>query len=466
MPDGTVPLPERDPAEDRALAADHRLLRDVRWRLVAWSGLTTLVVLLVLGSVLYVAVDRSLAATGTAQLEERARVFVDYLDGPGGGRPEPGLGFVFGGGASGTYAMLVDADGDNLLARAPDPPPGLPDVGGIDSAATSAEDVRTATVEGVPVRVLTWKVATSRGDAFIQVVGDRTAEQRTLDVILVVLIVGGLVVVGVASAVGAMYARRALVPIRQSLAAQRVALRRQREFAADASHELRTPLAVIRSSLEHLRRHPQAPVASMGEAVEDIDAEVSHLTTLVDDLLLLARSDSGALTVARLPVDLGDIAADAASALVKPAAAREVRLVVDPEPAVVPGDAARLRQLVLILLDNAVRHTPHGGDVRLRVRRSGVEAVLDVEDDGPGIRGADLPHIFERFWRAPGSPGGGSGLGLAIAARIVELHGGRIAVANRPPAGACFRVTLPASDGEAWSPPVEPRVAVPGEQVT
>lgn len=247
----------------------------------------------------------------------------------------------------------------------------------------------------------------------------------------------------VAAGVGAVYARRALVPIRESLAAQRLAIRRQREFAADASHELRTPLTVIRSSLEHLRRHRTEPVQAVGDALEDIGAEVDHLAALVEDLLLLARSDSGAVALARLPVDLGDVAGDAASSLSKLAADKSVRLIVDPEPAIVAGDQPRLRQLVTILVDNAIRHSPDGGGVRVAVRAAGGWASLEVEDEGAGIRAEDMPRIFDRFWRAPGAPAGGTGLGLAIASWIVRGHHGRIAVENRPEGGARFTVRLP-----------------------
>ena len=140
---------------------------------------------------------------------------------------------------------------------------------------------------------------------FLQVLQDRSTEVETLNALLTVLLVGGVLVVVVAFGFGAVYARRALVPIRESLAAQREALRRQREFAADASHELRTPLTVIRSSVEHLARHRDRPIGQSDEALDDIDAEVTHLTSLVDDLLLLARSDSGAVQIERTPLDLG-----------------------------------------------------------------------------------------------------------------------------------------------------------------
>ena len=261
------------------------------------------------------------------------------------------------------------------------------------------------------------------------------------------LLVGGLLVLVVSFGFGTVYARRALVPIRESLANQRAALRRQREFAADASHELRTPLTVIRSSVEHLERHRDEPVATVGSALEDIDDEVRHMTAIVEDLLLLARSDSGAVALERIPVDLGDVAADGASAMGKPATDRGVRVEVDPQPAVVAGDPARLRQLVMILVDNAIRHSPIDGRVGVAVRAVGNGASLVVEDDGPGIRPEDLPHLFERFYRAPGAPGGGTGLGLAIAAWIVDRHGGRIEVANRAEGGARFVVNLPAAGG-------------------
>jgi signal transduction histidine kinase len=296
------------------------------------------------------------------------------------------------------------------------------------------------------VRILTQTVdVPGRGVYTVQILQDRTTEQNTLQVIQIVLLVGGLLVLVVSFGFGTVYARRALVPIRESLTNQRAALRRQREFAADASHELRTPLTVIRSSVEHLQRHRDEPVAVVGDALEDIDDEVRHMTAIVEDLLLLARSDSGAVALEHVPVDLGDVAADGAMALGKPANDRGIQVVVDPQPAVVSGDPARLRQLVMILVDNAIRHSPSDGRVGVAVRALGSGASLVVEDDGPGIRPEDLPHVFERFYRAPGAPGGGTGLGLAIAAWIVDRHGGRIEVANRAEGGARFVVNLPAT---------------------
>ncbi len=294
-----------------------------------------------------------------------------------------------------------------------------------------------------PVRVLTEPVLFRGQQLYLQIVGDRTTEERTLNALVLVLVVGGAVALVVASGVGAAYASRALVPIRQSLVGQREALRRQREFAADASHELRTPLTVIRVSVDDLERHPKDAVANVGSALTDIREEVDHLTSMVDDLLLLARSDSGAVELERVPLDLGDVASSGASSLIRVAADRGVGLVVDPAPAEVVGDPSRLRQLVAILVDNALRHAPAGSQVGVRVRAEAGNAVLVVEDEGPGIRPEDLPRVFDRFYRAAGAPGGGTGLGLAIAAWIVERHGGRIAAANHEPHGASFTVQLP-----------------------
>ena len=175
----------------------------------------------------------------------------------------------------------------------------------------------TATMANTPVRVLTDPVTFRGRQLFIQIVGDRTTEERTLQILVLVLVVGGAIALLVASGVGAAYANRALVPIRQSLMNQREALRRQREFAADASHELRTPLTVIRASVDDLERHPKRSVATVGNALTDIRDEVDHLTAMVDDLLLLARSDSGAVELERVPLDMGDIASTGASALTR-----------------------------------------------------------------------------------------------------------------------------------------------------
>lgn len=437
------PRPSESPEDGRARRDDARLLRRVGWRLVLFSGGTTLLILVVLGSLLYLRVTSSLEATGIVQLEARAeslRQFLDTSDDPGDGSQ---TGIVFGGGSSGTFAVIVGPNGLPMGDAGDVIPTGLPDQASLAAARISGRDVRVTVLQNVPVRILSVTAPSRVGTVVIQVVEDRTQEQRTLDVMVDVLVFGGLLAVIVAGGFGALYARRALAPIRTSLVRQRHALQRQREFAADASHELRTPLTVIRSSVDYLARHRSEPVGEVGDALDDISAEVSQLSTMVDDLLLLARSDSGAVELDQQPLDLGDVAADAASSLSQPAADRHVRIVVDPGPASIVGDPVRLRQLVLILVDNAIRHSPSGGEVSVSVGADDRNATLTVTDQGPGIRPEDLPRVFDRFWRAPGAPSGGTGLGLAIAQWIVERHGGRIEVTNATGGGARFEAHLP-----------------------
>jgi signal transduction histidine kinase len=438
--------------ETAATATEARLLRGVRLNLSLWSGAITLAVLVVLGIVLFIAVEQSLAASGTAQLVARADQITRQRPDPDDDLPQAGTNF--GGVGSGTLLVLATAEGQPIVLPGPgqDLPPGLPLLAGIEAVkAGVARDIRTATITATdgpetvetPIRVLTEGASLRGQPIYFQVVGDRTTEVRTLSVLVIVLIVGGIVALIVAVAAGAGFASRALVPIRRSLGAQREALRRQREFAADASHELRTPLTVIRASVDDLDRHRSEPVGAVGSALTDIRDEVDHLTAMVEDLLLLARSDSGTLELEQVPVDLGDVASDGASSLAKVATERGVTVTVDPEPAEVTGDPARLRQLVMILVDNAVRHAPSGGHVSVQVRADGPDATLIVDDDGPGIGPDDLPRVFDRFYRAAGAPGGGTGLGLAIAAWIVERHDGRIEAANRPAGGARFTARIP-----------------------
>jgi len=397
-----------------------------------------------------VATPSSLEAEGVATLEQRAQD-IRAFPRPGDD-PDSPIDVVFGGG--GTLAIIVTPNGAAIGPRGIGVPEGMPDLQAADAASTSGRDVRLASITiqlpgparravTVPVRQLTTPLGSGQAGFFVQVVQDRTAEIRTLDSLVLVLFLGGLVVVLVAVGFGGVYARRALVPIRDSLAAQRTALRHQREFAADASHELRTPLTVIRASIEHLRRNPDRPVGEVGDALADIDAEVGQLTSLVEDLLLLARSDSGAVTLDRVPLHLDDVAAEAAAALAQPAADAGVRVEVDPQPAAAIGDPARLRQLVMILVDNAIRHSPRGSAVRVVVRSGPDAATVAVEDAGPGVRSEDRERVFDRFWRAPGAPAGGTGLGLAIAKWITEHHQGSINVDASPAGGARFEVRLP-----------------------
>ena len=422
---------------------DARLLGRVRRRLVLWSGAITLAIVVVLGVAVYLTVDQALSAAGHDQLSQRTSAIAPLIENAGGRPGDLGtrfLGFATGGSSSGTYAIVISPD-DTVIGPVGEAAfPGLPVSSAVTAARTGTPDYQELNL-GIPIRMLSTPVTTSLGQTYVvQVIADRRGDVNTMQVLLLVLVGGGLLAVGLSLAGGALYAQRALVPIRESL-------RRQREFAADASHELRTPLAVVRGNLEHLQRHPDQTVAALHESVDDAQATVDHMTDLVESLLLLARADSGVVELERIPVDLADVAATALDGLGTLARQREVRLVLDGAPATLEGDPVRLRQLVTILTDNAIRHSPPGTAVEVAVATSGRQAELTVDDAGPGVRPEDRAHVFERFWRASDAPPGGVGLGLAIAAWIVRRHGGTIAVESSPAEGARFHVTLPLSGG-------------------
>ncbi len=418
---------------------------------MAWSGGLTLLLIVVLGGLAYGAVASSLANRGSSVLEDRADEIGRSIS--RGGRMGDRLGMVFGGATSGTIAYVVAPDGTAIGDTRVDIA-GLPDPLAVAAAraASGGVDVRSARLGDTPVRIYSEAVARGTATYVVQVVGERQSEEDLLSTLIAVLAVGGVAAVALASIVGYFYAGRALVPIRASMARRDAALARQRDFAANASHELRTPLAVIRTSTTALRRSRPPADAETAETLDDIAASVDHLAALVDDLLLLARTDSGAVEIERVRVDLADIATEAAGALTPMAASRGIALVADPLPAEVDGDPLRLRQLVTILVDNALAHGPPGSTVGVRVRPDGDAAVLAVEDQGPGIRPQDLPRVFDRFWRADDAPAGGTGLGLAIAAWITERHGGTIRAENRPEGGARFVARIPLHGRPAPSP--------------
>lgn len=217
----------------------------------------------------------------------------------------------------------------------------------------------------------------------------------------------------------------------------------QRRFTADASHELRTPLAVISGHVEMLRE-VEMDEPEREEELSLIADEVARMGRLVDDLLALARLESGARS-ARQPLELGSLLQETAA---RGRGLGERHLIVCAEEDLwVDGDPDQLAQALLNLVVNAVAHTTTGGEIRLSALAAAPDhAIIRVEDDGTGIRPEDLPRIFDRFYRAQGkrsTPGGGSGLGLAIAKRLVDLHDGTISAMNRPEGGAAFTITLP-----------------------
>ncbi len=312
--------------------------------------------------------------------------------------------------------------------------------------------------------------------------------QPTIARVELLLVLGALAGTGLALLAGAMIARRAMQPIatltataaeiartRDSSAAipqpeaddevaelartlqgmlqslddahaeTEATLARQRRFVADASHELRTPLTSVLANLELLAESLRG---EEGEAARSALRSSRRMRRLVADLLLLARSDVGR-AAPHQPVDLGQVVLDAAAELGPLSGEHE--LSIDAHPAVVEGDHDELFRLALNLIENALRHTPPGTAIRASTRLAGEpttsggqgEALLTVEDNGPGVAPELAPTLFERFVRGAGDRGGSFGLGLAIVRAVAQSHGGTVALESVTPHGARFVVRLP-----------------------
>ncbi|MDP2876728.1 MAG: heavy metal sensor histidine kinase [Holophaga sp.] len=220
-----------------------------------------------------------------------------------------------------------------------------------------------------------------------------------------------------------------------------------KQFTADASHELRSPLNTMRSTIDVLLDQPRT-VEEHRKGLESLGEEVNRLHRIVEDLLLLARADAGRQAMAREPVELDALVSALAESMAVRAEERGVTLKADQiSPAAVLGDEPWLIQLVGNLLDNALKFTPSGGTVEVRLECAESSVRLEVLDSGPGIPEGDLERIFERFYQSdPSRTRGlksGAGLGLAIAAWIAEAHEGQIQAFNRANGGAAFLVELP-----------------------
>jgi two-component system OmpR family sensor kinase len=248
-----------------------------------------------------------------------------------------------------------------------------------------------------------------------------------------------------------------LAQIEQSFAAREASEERMRQFVADASHELRTPLAAVRGYAELYRQGAVREPGDVASAMTRIEGEATRMGGLVEDLLMLARLDDQR-PMRFAPVDLTVLAADAAqdARAIDPGRQITVSGLSGPlGPTVVPGDDAKLRQLLANLVSNALNHTPAGSPLEIAVgtRESDHHVVVEVRDHGPGVDPDKARKVFERFYRADPSrvrgAGGGNGLGLAIAAAIVNAHRGRIGVSQTAGGGATFVVELPTDNSQA-----------------
>jgi signal transduction histidine kinase len=451
----------------------------VRWRLTATSAVLTLAILLIFGAVIGGFATQRVRSDFNREIDAAVQTLAAQLrivNTP-------------------TGALVIESPGLDDFALSNDATVRVFDAGGtLLTQSTDAVDLgppqRGLTDVG-EMRVATARIGSGSGSltGFVQYARNVAHLESTIDRLWLFVaagVLGGTLLAGLA---GMAIARRAMRPISaltagarqiattgdlsrhmpepqvddevgelartleqmlRSLDAARAereeALKRQREFVADASHELRTPLTSILANLELLQAALEEPAQAEERAMVDSALRSSsRMSRLVADLLLLARADAGRIG-ARTRCDLAEIAGAAAAEVAPTVGERQLRIEND-RPIPVDGNPDELHRAVLNLLDNAVRHTPPGSMIELRLSTAGNEATVEVADDGPGVPPQLRDQIFERFVRGEGpadtAVGGGSGLGLAIVRAVATSHGGRAEVGESEQGGALFRIRLP-----------------------
>ncbi|MBN1992519.1 MAG: HAMP domain-containing histidine kinase [Anaerolineae bacterium] len=341
---------------------------------------------------------------------------------------------------------------------------------------------KTVMIQHIPLRIYSTPIILgNRVVGTVQVGYSLSEVEHTLRYVLVFLIGGAITVLIIAAVVGAFLARQSLRPIEKiNLAANKIVggqdlkqrlptsevndetgrltqtinnmlqrldnfFQAQIRLSADVSHELRTPLTTIRGNVDLLRRGAAQNPEELNEALTVIESELDRMSRLVADLLLLSQADAG-LSLRMEAVELDTIILDVY---------RQIRLMANDiniqlgheDQAIVKGDADRLKQLLINLMVNAVKHTPPGGAITLSLYREPEWVRITVADTGKGIAPTDLPHIFERFYRAKNNGPAGCGLGLSIAQWIAEAHGGQITVTSELGQGSVFTLWLPRKNG-------------------
>jgi heavy metal sensor kinase len=466
---------------------------------LAYTGVLA-AILTAVGFAFHAVLVRQLNASWTESLEERARGLHRYLQFANDTatleydtHDAEEVAFI---NDATRYYQLYDANTGRLIVQSP----GLESLGLRYTPQEIAEirahpGVQDVQTDRGRLRLSSSLMTPSTGEAYVVQVGDLLdhvdAAIRGFDRLLIWQILSSLVVAAIA---GRWFAGRALAPLSRLVTAtqaidignldDRLAMRgaddeldavakafnhtlerversvgEMRQFSAALAHELRTPLAILRGEAELALTQPLHEQAVRDRLVSHIE-EYDRLTRLINQILTLARAESGEIAIRREPIDLSALVLSVAEQIEPVAAAREISLTCDAPPAViVSADAGWLERLILILLDNAIKFTPKGGRVSMVVTTPNDVAQLSIEDTGTGIPPQAIPRLFERFYQVDSSRSRqteGAGLGLALAKWIADRHDAGIRVRSKPGEGSVFTLTLRqhGRNDAAWGRPL------------
>jgi len=457
--------------------------RSLSVRLVAWyAGLMT-VVLVLLGALTLLILHHYLQTNLLDTQTRRARQIADTLVGAmpldGNSQLAQQIEALYSPAQNDRFIRITRADGAVVyVSGAPQGDSFDPSVVPLPGPTLGGRGARTGWSGGLLLAAVSGR-GRDNSRYVVEVGVSDSHIKRTMEWLMSVLVIGFPITLGVAVTGGFFLVRRALRPVEQiahkaeditqhnlserlpvlrtgdelerlSLSLNNMigrledSIRTSKQFVADASHELRTPLTVLRGGLEALAQDEQLK-SRMCESVGSMLEEVDRLIDIVEGLLALSRLDAGDANTEWVAFDLADLARMTADQMSLLAEDKDISVICDSSRAVlVEGDRARMKQVIVNLLDNAIKYTPSGGRVRLRIADEGSLAVLEVADDGMGIPQDALPHVFKRFYRVDESRSreqGGAGLGLSIVKSICTAHGARVDVASTPGRGSLFRIT-------------------------
>ncbi|MGV3465144.1 MAG: sensor histidine kinase [Heyndrickxia sp.] len=302
--------------------------------------------------------------------------------------------------------------------------------------------LQTVNVKSKSYRILNLSISVHNQNSSqldIQIIYNLNRENEMLNHLLIVIGFGSLLSVFIAIIAGVYLANRALVPIRLSWD-------KQQRFVADASHELRTPLSVMKLNLEYLFRHPTNSIEQESESIHQVIQEINYLIKMSSDLLTLARSDSEQLEVMNEILEVDEVLRPVVNNFKYLALAKNIKLYDDISPMKMIGDRERIKQLFIILLDNALKYTREEGTISIQAGIKNSRVVIEISDTGIGISKEELPFIFDRYYRGDKSRTRqleGSGLGLSIAKWIIQSHGGKIRVTSKEGEGTQIHMSFP-----------------------